>query len=389
MAKLTKSVVDGAGPSPGRNQRLLYDEVLKGFGLRITLRGVKSFFVEYRTHEGRKCRLTIGRYGVLTADHARKEAKRLLADVTQGKNPAIERKNKKTELRLTELLDQFLAKHVSPNNRASTRYEVERAINKLIRPKLGGLRISALTTAQIKSWHTSLIDTPPSANRALAYLQRACRYAIEHGLMSVNPCHGITRFKEKARDRFFDDPELIRIGQAIRDLEHESSILPTVSLGIHLMALTGLRSSEARLLAWTHFDPDREVLYLTDAKAGPRSVPLSPQTLDLLRDAPRVGPFIVAGFDPDKPIAERSFARAFEKVLSRAQIDGASLHTLRHTLATYMAQHGDSAPMIAAAGGWRTLAMVQRYITMHAVGKPHPLTAGQRIAKALVDAPSS
>jgi integrase len=92
---------------------------------------------------------------------------------------------------------------------------------------------------------------------------------------------------------------------------------------------------------------------------------------------------MVAGYDPSGPIAERSFAKAFERVLTRAKIVGTSLHTLRHTLATYMAQHGDSAPMIAAAGGWRTLAMVQRYISMHAVGKPHPLRAGQRIAIAL------
>jgi hypothetical protein len=48
-----------------------------------------------------------------------------------------------------------------------------------------------------------------------------------------------------------------------------------------------------------------------------------------------------------------------------------------------MAQHGDSAPLIAASGGWKTLTMVQRYVNMQSVGKRHPMPAGARIATAL------
>jgi integrase len=383
MPKLTKLGVDAAFPDPNKGQTLFYDEALKGFGLRITRRGVKSFFVEYRTKSSSRRRHTVGRYGVLTPDQARKEAKKLLAEVTQGRDPAADKKAKKAEMRVAELLDRFIQGHVIPNNKPSTRHEEERILNRLIRPQLGTLRLAGLTTVRVKSWHSSLVGTPPSANRALGHLQRACRFAIEHGFMTSNPCHGITRFKEKIKDRFFADAELTRIGQAIRDLEASGAILPSAALGIRLIAFTGLRATEARLLRWEDFDITREVLHLADAKAGPRSVPLFSQTVDLLKNASRIGPFIVAGFDPMKPLAPRSFATAFERVLGRAQITDASLHTLRHTLATYMAQHGDSVPMIAAAGGWRTLEMVQRYVSMHSVGKVHPLPAGQRIAIAL------
>jgi integrase len=380
VGKLTKSGIDAAAPAPGKAQTLFFDDGLKGFGLRVTRAGVKSFIVEYRTKEGAKHRHTIGRYGVLTPDQARKEAKRLLAEVAQGKNPAADKKDKKAELKIIELLDRFILGHVIPNNKPSTRYEEERIINRLIRPQLGGLRVSALTTSRVKSWHAGLISTPPSANRALAHLQRACRFAIEHGLISANPCHGITRFKEKAKDRFFSDAELMGIGQALRGLEAENALLSSAGLGIRLIALTGLRATEARLLKWDDFDVTRETLHLADAKAGARSVPLSDQAVGLLKNGTRMGPFIIAGFDPQMPMAERSLATAFETVLARAKIVSASLHTLRHTLATYMAQHGDSVPLIAAAGGWRTLSMVQRYVSMHSIGKVQPLAAGQRIA---------
>jgi integrase len=67
-------------------------------------------------------------------------------------------------------------------------------------------------------------------------------------------------------------------------------------------------------------------------------------------------------------------------VIRQAGIKDASAHTFRHTLATYMAQHGDSAPLIAAMGGWKTLGMVQRYVNLHGAGKAHAIPAGQRIA---------
>ena len=45
MAKLTKTTVDAAAPVPQKAQTLIYDDTLKGFGLRITLGGVKSYYV--------------------------------------------------------------------------------------------------------------------------------------------------------------------------------------------------------------------------------------------------------------------------------------------------------------------------------------------------------
>src|SRR5271169_1871669 len=313
MARLTKHVVSTATPVPYKGQTLLYDDDLKGFGLRITQNGVKSFIVEYRTKAGGKRRQTIGRYGVLTPDQARKTAKDILADVTRGSDPVNERKAKKAEVTVSEMLDQFVAEHVTHHNKPRTQREVKRLINTRIKPKLGGLKLSALTRARIKTWHSGLVSTPFSANRALAHLQRACRFAIEHGFTTDNPCRDITRYKEKAKDRFFLDDELKRIGNALQELESAEVLLPTVSLGIRLMALTGLRATEARLLRWSDFDVTQEVLRLADAKSGARAVPLFDEAVTLLKNASRVGAYIVSGSDPEKPVSERSFSKSFER----------------------------------------------------------------------------
>lgn len=46
-----------------------------------------------------------------------------------------------------------------------------------------------------------------SANRELAFMSRLYAWAYERGIVSTNPCLGVRRFTEKARDRYITDDE--------------------------------------------------------------------------------------------------------------------------------------------------------------------------------------
>lgn len=388
MPNLTKTTVEAAQPHPMKDQTFVWDDSLPGFGLRITRAGVKSYVIEYRANGSTQSRRkTIGRHGKVTPDQARKLAKGLFADITHGKDPVAEDQAAKAETTVGKLLDQFIAEHVKVNNKPSTASREERLINGRIRPALGSLKVSALTTARVREFHSSMVGTKISGNRALAHLRRACRFGIEHGMLKTNPCDGITRYKETPKDRFFTDQELQAIGRALRDLEAAGGLFPGMGDAIRLLALTGLRLGEVQTLSWSNFDASMGVLRLMDAKTGARPVVLCEQAISLLTTMERRGKFMFPGSDPEGPISPRAFSHAVEVVLARAKVTGCSAHTFRHTVATYMAQHGDSVFMIAQAGGWRTLAMVQRYVNLYAAGKPHPLKAGDRIWTALTAEP--
>src|SRR5262245_24302972 len=86
-----------------------HKEAVKGFGARRQ-RGLAVYVIKYRVH-GRQRFVTIGRHGSpWTPDKARREAKRLLGTVADGKDPQTE----KTEAReqagdtVKKLVDAYL-----------------------------------------------------------------------------------------------------------------------------------------------------------------------------------------------------------------------------------------------------------------------------------------
>src|ERR1700712_2998912 len=108
MPKLTKRVVDAATAAKG--ELFVWDDDLPGFGLRVKASGAKSFLVQYRNANGRSRRLTVGRYGVLTVEEGRKQAKLALADVVQGADPAESKKLARGAMTMEELCREYLTK---------------------------------------------------------------------------------------------------------------------------------------------------------------------------------------------------------------------------------------------------------------------------------------
>src|SRR5215510_9847712 len=86
--KLTKRTIDAIKPGI---DRVLWDDKLRGFGLRVKPGGLKSFLIQFRNRQGRSRRLTVGQYGRLTPDEARREARRLLCVAERGLHPAVQR----------------------------------------------------------------------------------------------------------------------------------------------------------------------------------------------------------------------------------------------------------------------------------------------------------
>jgi integrase len=299
--RITKRAVDAA--KPGRQEYFLWDGELLGFGLRVLPSGVKSYVAKYRLGPGRRApvrRVTIGKHGKVTADVARDEARKILANVVHGGDPAGDRAARRRELNIGELADRYIAEHVRLHNKPSSVVEFERLVTARIKPAFGSHRLGSLTRADIKAWHTGLRASPYAANRAPAVLRKMLSLAVkEWELIEENPALGVKMFRELKRERYASDDDLARIGRWLANAEKAGAVRRGLALAVRLLALTGMRLGEVLTLEWSAVDIEGGVIRLADAnaKTGARIVALGAPARVLLATVETRGRFVVTGDD--------------------------------------------------------------------------------------------
>lgn len=93
MPRLTKHIVDGL--RPGSGVTFVWDDLISGFGLKVSPKGRKSFVLQYRLG-GRTAvtqRYTLGRYGNITLAQARRLAGELRFDLARGLDPMLRKRS--------------------------------------------------------------------------------------------------------------------------------------------------------------------------------------------------------------------------------------------------------------------------------------------------------
>src|SRR5262245_9731140 len=110
--KITKRAIEALSPN-NSGDAILWDQEVRGFGIRARAGGAKTYILQYRAGTGRRAplrKLTIGKHGSpWTAVMARTEAKRLLGLVASGQDPAGCRLIERKALTISELCDLYLA----------------------------------------------------------------------------------------------------------------------------------------------------------------------------------------------------------------------------------------------------------------------------------------
>lgn len=364
--RLTKRIVDTIEPQARRT--VCWDLDVKGFCLRVEPTGTKTYFVRYRADGGGR-RATqrlfmVGRHGVVTCEQARRRAKEVLAAVARGEDPAETRIEVRKDLSVSELLDRYLLEHVDVHNKPTTAREARRHVERNIKPHLGRLGLKDLRRSDVKRWHSSFAGSPYQGNQALSYLRKALNLALaEWELIDVNPASAIKKFPEYARDRYFSDEELTRIGDALVTLEKDPRTHCGAVIAVRLLALTGMRLSEVLTLKWDYVSQSSGAIELPDAKTGARVVPLGRAAIEYLETLPRTCAYVCPSSLNEGPVAVKCFRRLWRKIVELAELVDARPHDFRHTAGTYAAQSGQNAFMVRDLLGHKTLAMTGRYVS--------------------------
>jgi hypothetical protein len=143
LARLSKRVVDAAAPGP--TDVVLWDETVKGFGLKVTPAGAKIYVLQYRC-KGRQRRYTIGRHGSpWTVEEARTEAKRLLAEVLRGNDPADLKRAERGDITFAAFAERYLREHADLHKKPRSAALDRWLLKAHILPTLGSRRLGQIS----------------------------------------------------------------------------------------------------------------------------------------------------------------------------------------------------------------------------------------------------
>ncbi len=389
--RLTKHVVETANaPS------LLWDAdpKAKGLCLRAYAGGTKSFLLSYRI-DGRERRITIGNYPTWSVEAARERAKELRREVDQGRDPAGEKRERREAPTVQDLIDRYVAEHLPTKGAKSRKHEYlrkaveyreadEKRMLDEIAKRLGKhTKVAAVHGGDIREMHRGITEArgPVRANRILAICSKAFSLSLVpmagedkawRDQAQGNPCKGIARNHEEAKERFFSQSELAAIGDALAEYGEEGrgpGIASAKSAAdcVRLIMLTGCRPQEAKLARWSEFDKESGYWVKPSAhtKQGKEhKLPLSPAAIQLverLRKKRKVGAnWLFPGQRRGEPI--KQLWSVWHWVRDRAGLgDDARLYDLRHTFASVGAGGGLSLPIIGKLLGHTQARTTQRY----------------------------
>ncbi len=374
--KLTKQEIDDA--KADETQVFLWDDSLRGFGLRVAPGGSKSFVIQYRNGRGQSRRLTLGRYGVLTLDEARKLARLKLADVVHGIDPAKEKSEAKTAPSLKELCADYveamekghlLTKRGKPKS-ASTVYVDKGRINRHIVPLLGSQLVKDIAKRDVEKFRVQVRDGksavnvktghrgraiveggPGTATRTLGLLGAIFAFAIERGDRTDNPVHGVRRDADKTRDVLLSPPQYKALAAALVAAEAKGEIWQAVA-SIRLLALTGCRRGEVEALRWSEVDLPGCCLRLKDTKTGESLRPLGSAATALLAALPHPeGSVFVFPATIKVDASFGGLPKAWLRIVTGEDLSGLTPHGLRHSFAGVADELGYSIPTIGGLLG--------------------------------------
>ena len=330
---------------PEKNRVEVWDTE-PGFGLRIAPTGRKSFIYLYR-FEGKPRRLTLGVYPRISLADAREMVGKAVKKLEQAIDPGAEKIAARKSLRdaesFEELAYQWVERWAKPNRK--TWKEAQRQLETDAIPAWRKRKAKSIRRRDVIELVEQIMDrgSPVMANRTLGLLKQVFKFGVQRDIIDASPAVAIDKpSKEKRRDRVLTEAEIRGFWTGL----DKSMMTEDARTALRLCLVTLQRRAEVSGMRRSEINGDWWTIPKERTKNGKaHRVPLSPLAKQLIGAA--------SGDDylfpsPRKkspngeriPIEPRALTNAITKNREHFKADRFSVHDLRRTAATKMAELG-------------------------------------------------
>jgi integrase len=407
--ELTVGLIEALRCPEDKQQVFLRDSVTRGFKVRVTAGGAKSFIFETRVN-GKTMRRTIGAVDAWPIEQARAEANKLRVKADSKVDPREEERDT-AERKASEKAQEEGIKATRAREEAARSIIVDEAWRRYLaeggpkrreawKPRyvadmakmtaLGGeekkrgpgktlpghlaplmsLRLVDVDEDRLAAWFASERKrSKHQATRALMMFRGFLRWC------TTQPDYRglVNRDAGKAPAIVDSLPELTRRTDALEAAQVPGwwagvtqLANPTASAYLRALLLTGARREEMAALRWDAVDFHWRKLTIADKVGDTRTIPLTPYMAWMLSTLPRAkgeddkpSPFVFASTSKSGRIADPRSSH--ERALQSAAINGLTLHGLRRSFSLQGEAAGAPAGAIAQIMGHRPSATAEGY----------------------------
>lgn len=284
----------------------------------------------------------------------------------------VELKQLRGELKLvndTIAFEDFVSRYVEYSrlnkSRSSLRVEVSkwRKFSGFFEEK-GVVKLRDITPELIEEFKGRLLQTAGvvTFNHHLELIRAALNKAVEWRYLKENPLKTFKKLKnDNAREVRFLTEDEIRIVLATAD--------PLMHKVISILLNTGLRRAEFVYLEWEDIDFQNKLIKVqSKPESGfhpksykSRSIPINSEVEKILMDLPQRGKYVFDSGENQPLHTEVWYWWQLKRIIRKAGLKDATLHTLRHTFASHLVMSGVDLRTVQELMGHSTIQMTERY----------------------------
>ena len=293
MDTLSETFIKKAA-KPEKGNRLVFDDhrdAPRGFGLRITCAGGKSFVLRYRPKEsGRDRLMTIGQWPTWSLAAARDKAGEFKRETDGGKDILEDRRRERKRPQLDGVVEDYCT---TVTDKLTSGPHIRSALARYLVAGIGGrTKFSEITRGDVRQVVENLAGKHPrQAALLLTYTKGLFAWAEDKEKVHVNPVATLKPGRiSKAlsnrnfvRGRCLDDDEI----KALWNNAETSGMHRLTALVLKMILATGQRPGEVAGMRWSEIKGDTWTI--PDTRRGKTAtahvVPLTDAAIEVLKAA--------------------------------------------------------------------------------------------------------